>query len=90
MKNFIEIIQENSEDELDHASAAHQMAGLCKELETVVKKMYDLYDRNDFLNDIQPEIFARIIPMSLDDWYHNIGQGIEDWQDISKAEPKGE
>jgi len=90
MKNFIEIIQENSDSDHNLASDAHKMALLCKELETVVKKMYDVYDMNDGLNEIQPKGFEKIIPMSLDDWYHEIGSVIEDWNDISKNQPTGE
>lgn len=90
MKNFIDLIQENSENDHDHASAAHKMAQLCKELQNVVGKMNDLYEQNQFLNEIQPKDFSQIIPMSLDEWHMEIMSIVEDWNDISKAEPKGE
>ena len=88
MKNFIDIIKENSaggsESTTERAAAARKMAALCKELEAVVMKMSDVYEEHDFLNDIQPRGFSKVIAGSLDEWHFEIASIAEDWKEIAE------
>ncbi len=87
MKNFIDIIKENSVETstaAERATAARKMAALCKELEAVVMKMDDVYEEHRFLNYIQPQHFSSVIAGSLDEWHFEIAGVVEDWEEIAK------
>lgn len=47
-----------------------------RDLETVVQRMSTLYDQNPDLNDLVD--ISKIIPLSLDEWYCEIGGVIEE------------
>lgn len=61
-----------------------EMAKLSGELEGVARKMLDLYVKNDWLNDEQPDSFSGVIPASLDEWCDALNCNQEDWEAISK------
>jgi len=91
MKNFIDIIKENSSGNYneaestatERATAARKMAALCKELEAVVVKMSNVYEEHRFMNDIQPRDFSAVIAGSLDEWHFGLSAVAEDWEEIA-------
>lgn len=48
-------------------------------IEKAVKKLSDLYEKHDF-NEHDLGFAPKIIPMSLDEWHHEIGSYIEKWE----------
>ena len=74
----------------DRYTAAEAALHLTAELKNVVARLWQLYERNEFLNDIQPSSSVDVYRMSLDDWTHMLAQCEQDWEHLVTALGKRE
>ena len=50
--------------------------------EASIKLLYDLYDNNPFLNEIQPDLMSQCTPVSLDDYWGMLGELQTQWNKL--------
>lgn len=67
-------------DKLKQIQAMSDALALVESLHRVVSSLYKLYDTNPDLNELQPDSFSRVIPMSLDEWALAIDKNVVDWK----------
>ncbi len=58
-----------------------EVAETMKKVQTVINELYDLYSKDETLNDRQPKSMSKVLPMSIGDWLATISQNIQDWED---------
>jgi len=64
-----------------------QMGSLCSEVSETIKKMVELYDKNENLKELEPEEFFTLIPKQFDGQLAFLAEG---FNRASVAWPKAE
>ena len=74
-------------NEASEAQLLKQMGSLCSEVSETIKKMVELYDKNENLKELEPEEFFTLIPKQFEGQLAFLGEG---FNRASIAWPKAE